>query len=131
MNHAHPLDHLLDEMLPKAIELVVCVRDRDRIAIDDILRPLTVMQTRALAIAVAVMVPDDGVFSDLIAWTHVPDSPADLDEQLPYDVLAPGEKWCGGCERVRSEREFHIDRSRRDGLFSRCKHCRRDAAARK
>lgn len=130
MTPEHPLDGLLDEMLHKATELVVCVRDRDNIAVAALLAPLTVMQLRALAICTSVLVPDDASFSELIAWTHRSDPLPELEEQLPYDVLAPGEKRCGGCEQIRSEREFHIDRSRRDGLFARCKHCRRDATAR-
>jgi len=50
------------------------------------------------------------------------------DEQLPYGqlVVGEGEKWCGGCQQVRPVREFHVDRSRRDGRRSRCKHCVRE-----
>lgn len=55
------------------------------------------------------------------------------DEQLPYGqlVVGEGEKWCSGCMQVRPVREFHVDRSRRDGRKSRCKHCVRDMKARR
>lgn len=57
---------------------------------------------------------------------------ADLGEQLPYGelVIGEGEKWCPCCCQIRSRKtEFHADRSRRDGLWRKCKHCRRDDAA--
>lgn len=56
------------------------------------------------------------------------DAGDDAGEQLPYGdlVIAPGEKACNGCGQIRAVREFHVDRSRRDGRVSTCKHCRRD-----
>ncbi|MFF5261310.1 hypothetical protein ACFY4C_20400 [Actinomadura viridis] len=125
---AHPLDALIDDALPSATELAVSVRDRDAAAVTAVLGPLLDTGDRdriaALIIALAVLVPDDARISELIAWTHGQD-------QLPYGqlVVAPGEKWCGGCQQVRSVRDFGVDRSKRDGRRSRCKHCRAELRA--
>ncbi|GAA3958267.1 hypothetical protein GCM10023085_45890 [Actinomadura viridis] len=125
---AHPLDALIDDALPSATQLAVTVRDRDASAVAAVLGPLLDAGHRdriaALIIALAVLVPDDATFSELIAWTHGQD-------QLPYGqlVIAPGEKWCAGCQQVRSVRDFGVDRSKRDGLRSRCKHCRAELKA--
>lgn len=120
---AHALDALIDEMLPAATELAVCVRDRDTTAVHTVLGEVLDSGDRnriaALVIALAVMVPDDVSFGDLVAWTHGQD-------QLPLGQLAldPVEKWCSSCQQVRSRRtDFHVDRSRKDGLYARCKTC--------
>jgi transcriptional regulator with XRE-family HTH domain len=58
---------------------------------------------------------------------------ADLGEQLPYGelVIGEGEKRCPCCRQIRSRStEFHADLSRKDGLWRKCKHCRRDDRAR-
>jgi transcriptional regulator with XRE-family HTH domain len=49
-------------------------------------------------------------------------------EQIPFGQLTvgDGEKWCGCCRQVRSRRDFHTDRSRRDGLTWRCRFCAAD-----
>jgi transcriptional regulator with XRE-family HTH domain len=47
-------------------------------------------------------------------------------EQLPFGelVLCKTEKFCSGCQQVRSrERDFHSDRSRGDGLSPYCRYC--------
>ena len=47
-------------------------------------------------------------------------------EQLPFGelVLCKTEKFCSGCQQVRSrERDFHGDRSRGDGLSPYCRYC--------
>lgn len=47
--------------------------------------------------------------------------------------LAVGDKWCMGCRRWRRRAEFWIDRTRGDGLASKCVEChvaRRDNPAR-
>jgi hypothetical protein len=122
MTAAHELDGLVEEMLPAATEIAVCVRDRDADGVRDALGPLLDAGDRdrvaALIIALAVMVPDDATFGELVAWTH--------QDQLPYGelIIGPGEKWCGSCRQVRSRRtDFHKDASRRDGLYARCKVC--------
>lgn len=122
MTGPHPLDGLIDDMLPTATEIAVCVRDRDTAGVHTALGPVLDAgnrdQVAALIIALAVMVPDDVTFGDLVAWTY--------QDQLPYGelVIGPGEKWCSSCQQVRSRRtDFHVDRSRKDGLFARCKVC--------
>lgn len=122
MTVAHALDGLVEEMLPAATEIAVCVRDRDadgvRAALVPVLDAGDRDRTAALIIALAVMVPDDATFGDLVAWTH--------QEQIPYGelVIGPGEKWCGSCRQVRSRRtDFNVDRSRKDGLYARCRVC--------
>lgn len=122
MTAPHALDGLIEEMLPAATEITVCVRDRDadgvRAALGPVLDAGDRDRTAALIIALAVMVPDDATFGDLVAWTH--------QDQLPYGqlIIGPGEKWCGSCSQVRSRRtDFHVDRSRRDGLYARCRVC--------
>lgn len=56
-------------------------------------------------------------------WTVEEPEPA---EQLPYGqlVLDENEKYCAGCDQVRSRRtDFHRDRSKKDGLKPTCKFC--------
>jgi transcriptional regulator with XRE-family HTH domain len=57
------------------------------------------------------------------------DTDDDLGEQIPFGelVLGNGEKCCSSCRQVRSVRDFHTDRSRRDGLKYRCRFCCNDA----
>lgn len=118
----HPLDALVDDALPLATEIAVSVRDRDASAVHAALTPLLAARDperiAALIIALAVMVPDDATFSELIAWTH--------QDQLPYGelVVAPGEKWCSGCQQVLSVRDFAVDKSKKDGRRFRCNRCR-------
>lgn len=125
MSAPHTLDALIEDMLPAATEIAVCVRDRDAAGVAAALAPVLDAgdrdRTAALIIALAVMVPDDVRFADLIAWTY--------QDQLPYGelVIGPGEKWCGSCRQVRSRRtDFNVDRSRKDGLYARCKVCLAD-----
>ena len=121
MTGPHPMDGLIDDMLPTATEIAVCVRDRDTAGVHAALGPVLDAgdrdQVAALIIALAVMVPDDVTFGDLVAWTH--------QQQLPYGelVLDPVEKYCGACRQVRHRREFHADASRKDGLAWSCKRC--------
>ncbi len=122
MTAAHALDSLVEEMLPTATEIAVTVRDRDADGVAAALAPVLDAgdrdRTAALIIALAVMVPDDVSFGDLVAWTHGQD-------QIPYGELALDavEKYCGACGQVRHRREFHTDASRRDGLTWACKVC--------
>lgn len=47
-------------------------------------------------------------------------------DQIPFGELwlCKTEKFCGGCDQVRSrERDFHSDRSRGDGLSPYCRYC--------
>lgn len=121
MTAPHALDGLIDAMLPTATELAVTVRDRDADAVHAVLGPVLDTgdrdQVAALIIALAVMIPDDVTFGDLVAWTH--------QDQLPYGEFAldGSEKYCRGCGQVKHRRCFSIDRSRKDGLFLRCKAC--------
>jgi hypothetical protein len=130
MTAAHALDALIEEMLPAATELAVTVRDRDTEAVHRILAPVLDAadrdRTAALLIALAVMVPDDATFGDLVAWTHDQD-------QLPLGqlVIDAAEKWCPDCRQVRATRDFHTDRSRNDGLKYRCRFCCNDANRRR
>lgn len=128
MTAAHALDPLIEQMLPAATDLAVCVRDRDTEGVHRILAPVLDAsdrdQTAALLIALAVMVPDDATFGDLVAWTHI-DEPDQDQEQIPFGELVtdPGEKYCRGCKQTRPFRQFYVDRSRHDGHTSRCKFC--------
>ncbi|MEU4558577.1 hypothetical protein AB0F72_09305 [Actinoplanes sp. NPDC023936] len=46
-----------------------------------------------------------------------------------YDFnLAAGEKWCGGCRTWEPRSAFAADKSRGDGLMSRCRDSRNNAA---
>lgn len=122
MTAAHELDNLVEEMLPAATELAVCVRDRDIAGVHAVLGPLLDVGDRtrigALVVALAALVPDDIPFGQLLAWTHNQD-------QLPLGelVLDGAEKYCRGCDQVRPRRAFYVDRSRHDGFTSRCKFC--------
>lgn len=117
---------LIEEMLPTALEVAVTVRDRDIPSVHAALAPVLfggdTDRIAALIVALAVLVPDDIPVSELVSWTHG-------QEQLPFGqmVLAAGEKWCGSCQQVRARRDFHKDRSRKDGLYSRCKVCLSEA----
>jgi transcriptional regulator with XRE-family HTH domain len=53
------------------------------------------------------------------------DTDDDPGEQIPFGELVtdPAEKFCRGCQQTRPRRDFYKDRSRRDGLTSRCKFC--------
>ena len=114
--------HQVEEMLPTALEVVVCVHDRDVRGTHAALAPVLFSgdtdRIAGLVIALAALVPDDVPVRDLVSWTHGQD-------QLPFGqlVLAAGEKWCGSCQQVRARRDFHRDRSRKDGLYARCKVC--------
>jgi len=54
-------------------------------------------------------------------------------EQIPFGqfVLGDGEKWCSSCQQVRATRDFHADKSRKDGLKYRCRFCCNDANRRR
>jgi len=130
MTAPHALDSLIEQMLPAATDLAVCVRDRDTEAVHRILTPVLDAgdrdRTAALLIALAVMIPDDANLGDLVAWTHQQEEDQ---EQLPLGQLVtdPGEKYCPSCRQVRATREFHRDKSRNDGLKYRCRFCCNDA----
>lgn len=126
MTTPHPLDDLLEAMLPKAMELSVVVRDRDAEAIAAVLNPLLDEGDRdrlaAMCVALAVMVPDDVPCADLLAWTHGPH----VDEATYAQILRivpEGHKRCYACGVVQPHREFNNDRSRPDGLNPRCRSC--------
>jgi len=70
----------------------------------------------------------------LVARAHrmklvlVPDGDAVSDQagpQIPFGelILDDNEKYCRGCDQIRPRREFYVDRSRKDGVQSRCKFC--------
>lgn len=128
MTAPHPLDGLIEEMLPTAAEVAINVRDRDTAGVHAALRPVLDgdrNRIAALVIALAALVPDDQPYADLLAWTH--------QDQLPYGQLALDavEKYCGACRQVRHRREFHADASRRDGLAWSCKRCVSDRGQRR
>ncbi|MFG2001741.1 hypothetical protein ACGFNU_21575 [Spirillospora sp. NPDC048911] len=125
MTAAHPLDDLLEEMLPTALELSVVVRDRDTEAVAAVLAPLLQEgdQSRlaALIIDLAVLVPDDTPIRDLTAWTFGPHVPDDVYAQIVELNPRPGMKWCLACEDWHRLEEFHKDSSQRDGRKPRCR----------
>ena len=122
MTAAHELDGLIEEALPTAGQIAICVQDRDTEGVRNVLAPVLDAGDRdriaALIIALGALVPDDQPYSELLAWT--------CQDQLPLGrlVIDPLEKWCGSCSQVRSRLvDFHKDASRKDGLYARCKVC--------
>ena len=45
----------------------------------------------------------------------------------PPRAAEDGEKWCFGCSTFKPVQQFNVDRSRPDGIKSRCKTCTREA----
>lgn len=122
MSPAHELDGLIEEALPTAGQIAICVKDRDTEGVRNALAPVLDAGDRdriaALIIALGALVPDDQPYGQLLAWT--------CQDQLPLGqlVVDPLEKWCPSCSQVRSRLvDFHVDRSRKDGLYARCKVC--------
>lgn len=120
MTAGHALDGLIEEMLPAAAEITMCVKDRDADGVRAALAPVLDSgreRTAALIVALAALVPDDQSYGELLAWTW--------QDQLPLGqlVLDAVEKFCGACGQVRHRRGFHADASRRDGLAWSCKVC--------
>lgn len=54
-------------------------------------------------------------------------------EQIPFGelIVGAGEKFCPSCGQARAVRDFHADKSRRDGLKYRCRFCCNDADRRR
>ena len=127
MTDPHPLDDLLEELLPKAVEVAVAVRDRDVSAVNEalhpLLDPLDLERLKALVIDLAVLVPDDVPFGDLLAWTHGPHVDDDTYRQLAAFDPRPGMRQCTRCEEWWRIEEFHRDRTRPDGIKTHCKSC--------
>ncbi|TDD97585.1 hypothetical protein [Actinomadura rubrisoli] len=126
MTAAHELDALIDEALPAATELSVCVRDRDATGVHAVLGPVLDTgdrdQVAALIIALAVMIPDDLPFGDLVAWTHGPHVSQEAYAEI-VNLVRPGHKRCSACREVQPLSEFRRDRRKRDGHKSRCCSC--------
>jgi hypothetical protein len=128
-NQPHPLDDLLEELLPKAAEVAVAVRDRDAQAVKDALAPLLepadLLGLKGLIVVLAVLIPDDLPFGDLLAWTHGPHVPADLSHQLAGFDLHTTTKRCCGCRHLLPLDQFYPDPvvGPPDRRKSRCKAC--------
>lgn len=126
MTKEHPLDDLVEEMLPTAIEIAVCVRDRDTVHTHAALEPLLNGGERdriaALIVALATMVPDDVPFAELVAWTHGPHVTPEEHAQI-VDLIRPGHKRCARCREALPLEQFHKDPSRRDGRKTHCGMC--------
>lgn len=133
MTASHALDDLLEEMLPTALELSVVVRDRDTEAVAAVLGPLLEQDDRgrlaALIIDLAVMVPDDIPYADLLAWTHGPHVPDDVYAQIVDFNPRPGRKHCIGCGDWKRLEDFHKDSSKTGGRKTRCRACAAEARA--
>lgn len=64
------LDALVEQMLRPATRLVCAVQDFDQQESRAILEPLDAMELRALAVALAALVPDDQALEVLLAWSR-------------------------------------------------------------
>jgi len=64
------LDDLAEQMLAPATRLVVAVHDGDVATSHDVLGRLGVIELRALAVALAALVPDDQALTVLTAWSR-------------------------------------------------------------
>ena len=128
----HPLDQLLEEMLPAATEVAVAVHGRDPEAVaatigpllDSIPDPGVRERVAALIVDLAALVPADDVpFAELLAWTFGPFvTPQQYAELLEFDPR-PGGKSCVACQEWLPWGEFNRDRSRKDGRRARCRMC--------
>jgi hypothetical protein len=123
----HPLDGLLEEMLPVAAEVTVAVRDRDPHAVAAALWPLLdAGQHRricALIVDLAALVPDDKPMGDLLAWTHGPV----VDDATYAKIVAfnpqPGLRECRDCHEWLPLKSFTKDRTRKGGYRPQCRSC--------
>lgn len=128
MTAVHELDALLEQMLPAATELAVCVRDRDRAGVHKVLGqlldPPDTQRLAALSIVLAAMVPiDDAQLDDLLEWSHGPFvSPDDYDQLTAFNPR-PGMKRCARCREWWRLEEFNADCRKADGKKTRCRSC--------
>ncbi|MCW2898782.1 MAG: hypothetical protein JWO67_1047 [Streptosporangiaceae bacterium] len=131
MNQTHALDDVLEEMLPAAAAVTVAVRDRDPAAVSNVIGPLVAAipqqahrdRIAALIVDLAVMVPVDVPFGDLLAWTHGEHVPPEKYAELVAFDPRPGMKWCRGCKDWWQLEEFNRDRTQADGRKPRCRMC--------
>lgn len=126
MTAPHALDDLLEEMLPAAMELSVVVRDRDPAGVAAVLDPLFTagdwLRVKALIIDLAVMIPDDEPYADLLRWTHGPVVDDEVYAQI-VSIVPAGRKRCTTCRDVLPHSEFNKDASTSDGYKTRCRDC--------
>jgi hypothetical protein len=131
----HPLDGLLEEMLPVAAEVTVAVRDRDTDAVTRALRPVfdtgDERRISALIIDLAVMVPDDVPIGDLLLWTHGPVVDDDTYAEIVAFNPQPGLKRCSACREWLPLKSFTRDRSKPGGYRGECKGCLSDRRTRR
>ncbi len=64
------MDALAESMLPRALDLVVQVHDREPLAARGLLAELDWQRLAALCVVLAALVPDDRNADELLAWTH-------------------------------------------------------------
>lgn len=69
---AAEMDALAESMLPRALELVVQVHDRDAAACRGLLAELDWQRLAALCVVLASLVPDDARVDALLAWSRRP-----------------------------------------------------------
>lgn len=126
----HPLDGLLEEMLPDALRLVDATRLRDPAAAAQVLRPLLAdaQQISALALVLACLVPDDAPVAELLAWTHGPVVDDGTYAQIVEFIPRPGERHCSRCGDWLPLACFRKDRSQKGGYRPSCKGCEKTPA---
>lgn len=138
----HPLDGLLEEMLPKALELVDATRLRDQAAAAKVLLPLLADPPRssALALVLACLVPDDATPVELLAWTHGPVVDDNTYAQIvelhpesrqpgrPAEERPAGRQRCCRCGEWLPLACFRRDRSQKGGFRPSCKDCEKAPA---
>jgi len=66
-------DRLVEEALPRALELAGSIRDEGHEAVAAVTDPLDRDELVALAVALAAMVDVDAPASDLLSWTDEPE----------------------------------------------------------
>jgi hypothetical protein len=127
MTAGHPLDGLIDAALPGAMQLTVCVHDRDAQGVAEVLAPLLRAgdpeQLSAFMVALAALADPDSPVDDALAWSHENEP---MGPQLPLGelIVGAGEKPCRECRAVLPLTDFHVDNSRRDGRTGVCRFCK-------
>jgi hypothetical protein len=66
---------LAERLIPKALDLVMRVRDEGRESIGAFLRSLSDLERHALPVVLAAMVPPDRTEADLLGWVPRPNTP--------------------------------------------------------
>lgn len=82
------MDALAESLLPRALDLVVQVHDREAVAARGLLAELDWQHLAALCVVLAALVPDDVTQEHLLAWTHQAVSRPTVPEITPAQAAA-------------------------------------------